>query len=505
MPTNFSAASFPSSESADIYPYSGNYYYGIQRDNGFHETSLFCRSMDRFAFYINSGTLYFACSDTVYVDSIITYTNLSGEKTVNNNSYTFRPNPSGAYYYLYQPQNQEITVPLFPDKASSRLYLQTGDSSGQINTPSTLAATLPTPSLMAIGVFDPAEPYDTRFTYIGSQSAKNRLVITDPETYEIVYDKTLLTMKLLHTIPAKTLQVNKCYTAAVQVFDTDDNKSSLSESTLFYCYTKPVFSIADFPVVCKSASITLPLTYLQPEGETLKSYQFFMCDSNHNILNRSDTFYTDDHLLYSFNGLQNHSVYCFRAIGETIHGYRLDTGYLTVTVDYNVVPTNAVLVLENEYRRGYISIKTNIKSIGYELQNDNYLFEGDTVTLYGNNYLKYNEGFSLDGDFSLFVEAKKLPTETFLTTEDGTFALSIVCVCDLYYCELKADDYVLYCPLPKAGISTADGNYLVTADGKTSEIINLNYDDDDFIVFEIKRIDSAYSLNAYHKSYAMLD
>lgn len=370
---------------------------------------------------------------------------------------------------------------------------------------STRTTTLPTPSLMAIGVFDPAEPYDFCFTYTGSQSVKNRLIITDPETYEIVYDRTLLTMKLLHTLPVGSLQANKCYTASVQVFDADNNKSNLSESALFYCYTKPVFSIADFPAVCKSASLSLTLTYLQTEGEPLKSYQFFMCDSNHNILNRSDTFYTSEYMNYSFSGLQNHYTYCFRAIGETIHGYKLDTGYLTVAVDYNVVPTNAVLVLENEYRRGYISIKTNIKSIGYELKNDNCLFEGATVTLYGDNYLKYNEGFSLDGDFSLFVEAKKLPLGTFLQTECGTFTLSIVHVCDLYYCELKADDYVLYCPLPKAGISTADGIYLVTAEGKASEIINLNYDDDDFIVFEVKRVNSAYSLNAYHKSYAMLD
>ena len=398
------------------------------------------------------------------------------------------------------------SCPIFDSKTTLQNYLETGDESGWLNKPTsppTPTITLATPSLMAIGVFDPAEPYDIRFIYTGSQSVKNRVVITDPDTYEVVYDKTVLTMKLLHTIPAGILKTNKCYTAAVQVFDADDNKSNLSESTLFYCYTKPVFSISEVPTVCKGASITLPLSYLQPEGETLKSYQFFMCDSNHNILNRSDTFYTDEHMSYSFSGLQNHYTYCFRAIGETTHGYKLDTGYLTVAVDYNVVPTNAVLVLENVYRRGYISIKTNIKSIGYELKNDNYFFEGDTVTLYGDNYVKYNEGFSLDGDFSLFVEAKKLPLGTFLRTENDTFTLSIVQVCDTYYCEFRADDYVLYCPLPKAGVSTTKDDYLVAADGTVFEIVNLDYDDDDFIVFEVKRTNSVCSLHAYHKSYAL--
>lgn len=505
MSTDFSVAAVQNSETAANYPYNGNYYYGVHKSNGFHESYLYCYSMDRFAFYLNGSTLYFACNDTVYANSVTVYTNLSEEKTTNNSDISFQKNPSGSYYYPYESQNQEITVPLFPDKKSALLYLQTGETSSQLNKPATPTITLSTPSLMAIGVFDPAEPYDVRFTYTDNQSVKNRLVITDPETYEVVYDQTVLTMKLLHTIPEGTLQPSKCYTAAVQVFDIDDNKSNLSESALFYCYTKPVFTISDVPTVCKGASITLPLSYLQPEGETLKSYQFFMCDSNHNILNRSDIFYTDEHMHYSFSGLQNHYTYYFRVIGETTHGYKLDTGYFAVEVDYNVVPTNAVLVLENVYRRGYISIKTNIKSIGYELKNDNYIFEGDTVTLYGDNYIKYNEGFSLDGDFALFVEAKKLPLGTFLRTENGTFTLSIVHVCDLYYCEFKADDYVLYCPLPKAGVSTMEDDYLVTGNGKVLEIVNLNYDDDDFIVFEVKRENSVCSLNAYHKSYALLN
>lgn len=358
--------------------------------------------------------------------------------------------------------------------------------------------TLATPSIMAIGVFDPAEPYDIRFTYTDNQSVKNRVIITDPETYETVYDKTISTMQLLHTVPAKILQTGKCYTVSLQVFDADNNQSNLSDSVLFYCYTKPTFTITDVPAICKNASIVLPLSYHQPEGEALKSYQFFMYDSHHNMLGSSDTFYTDDHLRYTFSGLQNHYTYYFRAIGETTHGYKLDTGYIGVTIDYNVVPTNAVLVLENEYRRGYISIKTNIKSIDYTLENDNYHFEGNMVTLQENS-LNYNDGFSLDEDFSLFIEAKKLPLRTFLKTQKGTFTLSIVCVCDLYYCEFKAGDYVLYCPLPKAGITTRKGDYIITDSGKVLEIINMDYDDKDFIVFEVKRIGDVYSLNAYYK------
>lgn len=360
--------------------------------------------------------------------------------------------------------------------------------------------TLATPSVIAIGVLDPSGPYDIRFTYTDNQAVKNRAVIMDAETYETVYDKTQLTMKLLHTIPAGTLQTGKCYIAMIQVFDADGNKSSLSENTLFYCYSRPVFCIKNVPTVCKNAGITLPLSYIQEEGEPLKSYQFFLYDADYNMLNSSRIFFAGEDMYFTFNSLQNNCTYYYRAIGETMHGYRLDTGYHQVTVDYNVVPTNAVLVLENDGRHGCISIKTNIKSIGYELQNDNYSFSGGAVTLF-DNAVTYNEGFSLDGDFSLFVEAKKLPLGVFWQAENGALTLRIVHICNLYYCEFATNNCVLYSPLPKARISTSDEDFLVTESGKLLEIINPGYDDDAFIVFEVKRIDSTYSLRTYHKFY----
>ncbi len=358
--------------------------------------------------------------------------------------------------------------------------------------------TLATPSIIAIGVMDPSVPYDIRFTYTDNQAVKNRAVIMDAQTYETVYDSTQLTMKLLHTVPAGTLQTGKCYIAMVQVFDADENKSGLSESTLFYCFSQPVFTIDNAPAVCKKASITLPLTYVQEEGEPLKSYQFFLYDADYNMQNSSRIFFAGEDMNYTFNGLQNHCAYHYRAIGETMHGFQLDTGYQRITVDYNVVPTNAVLVLENDSRHGSVAIKTNIKSIGYKLQNDNYFFSDGAVTMY-DNAVTYNEGFSLDGDFSLFIEAKKLPLGVFWRAENDAFTLRIVHICGLYYCEFATDNCVLYSPLPKPRISTDDEDFLVTGSGKLLEIINPGYDDDNFVIFEVKRINSAYSLRTYYK------
>ena len=58
--------------------------------------------------------------------------------------------------------------------------------------------------------------------------------------------------------------------------------------------------------------------------------------------------------------------------------------------------------------------------------------------------------------------------------------------------------------LPKARLSTDDGSYIVTDDGKQIEIIDTSYDDNEFVVFELKRIKGLYSLNAYYKRERMV-
>ena len=62
----------------------------------------------------------------------------------------------------------------------------------------------------------------------------------------------------------------------------------------------------------------------------------------------------------------------------------------------------------------------------------------------------------------------------------------------------------MYASLPKARLSTDDDSYIVTDDGKQIEIIDTSYDDNEFVVFELKRIKGLYSLNAYYKRERMV-
>ena len=359
-----------------------------------------------------------------------------------------------------------------------------------------MSKVLQTPSVNSIIPFDPSNDYAVNFIYNDNQSFKNRAVITDNSTNEVLYDAIQTTMRLQHIISANTLTAGRQYIIQIQVFDTDGNSSNLSSPALFYCFSNPTFSfdISDDETI-KNASITLNLNYSQSEGEPIKSFQFFQYSYDKSLMNSSSVFYSNSDMSYSFYGLENNLSYYFRAIGETSHGIVLDTGYIKVNVSFDTIPTNILLDAENHYKDGYISLKLNIKDIGYKLDNDDYELK-DGLLILKNNSLTYNEGFTVTDDFSLFVEAKELPVRTFLTTNDNMFSLSIIDICGVYYCklELKNSSFVQYEPLPKAKLVDKNGQYLVTDNNKMIEIV------DSTVVFEVKRRSGYYGLKAYYKS-----
>ena len=365
---------------------------------------------------------------------------------------------------------------------------------------------LQTPSIEAISSFDPAYEATINFYYGDSQPYKNRIVITDKNTNRIVYDKTEDSMRLYVTIPANTLTAGRQYLAQVQVFDIYGNYSSLSDAVLFYCFTTPVLKFANVNDndIYRNASIKLELSYSQSENEEIKDYQFALYTENKILESSSDAIYSSALSSYTFYGLANNTKYYLRAFGETIHGMKMDTGYIGINIQYNVIPANVAFQISNQYKSGAIQIETNILSVGYELENDNYKFENGSVTLTDNSLI-YNEGFEITDDFSLFVEARKLPVTKFLTTNDNNISLYIINICDTYYCRLmiKDSDFVMCASLPKARLCTDDGCYIITDDGKQIEIIDTSYEDDDFVVFEVKRVNGLYRLNAYYKAERM--
>ena len=366
---------------------------------------------------------------------------------------------------------------------------------------------LQTPIINQIIPFDPTEEHIIEFTYDDNQSIRNRAVVSESISGTIIYDNTQDTMRLQHIIPANTLLSGKQYLIQIQVFDIDNNSSNLSDATLFYCFTNPTFDFGEEiidGVIYRNANIQLLLNYYQPDGEGLRSFQFFQYSFDKTLIESSSVFYLQDHRKYTFYRLDNNTTYYFRAIGETTHGMILDTGYVEVNIAYFIVPSNMLLEVKNIYNDGYIQLHSNIIIIGYELENDNWELKDGELHLWDNS-LTYNSGFSVDGDFILMIEARRLPLGTFLTTNNNEFSLSIVRFLNTYYCKLtiKDNDICYYSELPTSYLLSDDNSLVVTNNDELMITDWKSYAFEDFndrIVFEVKRVNGIYSLDTYYKS-----
>ena len=362
-------------------------------------------------------------------------------------------------------------------------------------------ATLETPIMDATSAFDATLPKEFTFTYNGNQAVKNRMVITNNATSVIVYDEIQIGLKLSHTLSSNKLINGNVYTKQVQVFDADGNSSLLSEPAIFYCYSTPTFEFVGLvnDSEYSKASITLTLNYAQAETETIKDHTFLVYEYDKTLKEKSETFYGDGNYTHSFYSLKNNRYYYFRAIGSTTRGMSLDTGYIKVNIKYIEIPANILFEVTNN-RKGYMNLKSGIIDIGYEIKSQDYTIGSGLLTLSNDNKLTYNSGFTIENEMTLFVIAKKLPLQTFLTLNSGSVSLSIVEICGLYYCELKVGNYVQYVELPKAQLETVSGSVITDTSGKIIVMTSDEYEDNDLVVFELKRKNNIYSIKAYYQT-----
>lgn len=365
---------------------------------------------------------------------------------------------------------------------------------------------LATPILSNISTFDPSESNIISFYYTGGQIEKKRLVIKN-NTGTIVYDNTQLGMRLDYELPAQKLTAGQQYTAQIQVFDFNGDSSELSSSVIFYCFSKPIVNLSTPPSEINSAQYTTQFSYNQKEADTIKQYRYELYDAQHQLVSTSEYFYDNNHYSYTFRGLKNLTSYYIKCTGETVHNVSFDTGFTKLIINYVVQPNNMILRTTNNSTEGYITVDCNIIDIGYKVDNDNYSFGKDGVTLVNNNVV-YNSGFSFSDDFSIFIKAKKVPLDsTFFSFQydGGILKLSIIRFATKYYCRLEAVgticNFTQYVELPNVAIlDETEKNLITDSKGNVLQQVTLDYVNNYIVVFEIKRKNNLYELKAYYEN-----
>lgn len=285
-------------------------------------------------------------------------------------------------------------------------------------------------TIYSISPFDATIGTTIKFNWAGSQVFKNRCVIKDNASDETVYDNTIASFKLEHTIDLSKakLKNGSKYNAYITVFDKDDNESDLqSMGQIFLCLKTPVFNfknVVDGQVLA-SSGYEFQLVYSQENNELLDSWAITIYDTTNTALSTSGIQYGTDNLSYTFSGFENKREYKLRAIGKTVNGMALDTGFVLVSILYQTAEIFSQVELENKPRLGAIQIRSNIISADGKLESgDPVYIDGKYIDL-TNNTLTYDEGFLLEGDFSIVLKGynltPNLPFFEFLSRDNPNF------------------------------------------------------------------------------------
>lgn len=264
------------------------------------------------------------------------------------------------------------------------------------------------PIVNPISAFDATRAHNITFTVIGgAQVVANRLVISNNETGAIVYNKTAITMKLEHTIPANILTNGGYYNAVVYTIDNANNESVASTAVPFYCYSQPVLTIDNIPATetIENGTYTFTGTYIQQEGEILNSYQYTLYDSNKNVLSKTPLIYyeTDSSLSYTFVGMSNDTSYYIELSGETVNGTHITSGVIYFTVRYIQPASFAICDLVNNCDDGYIQVSSNIVAIDGKSNPDPpiYIDDKEVDLRDPDSWVEWDSGFRIQDDFTL--------------------------------------------------------------------------------------------------------
>lgn len=286
------------------------------------------------------------------------------------------------------------------------------------------------PALYNISAFDATKEKTITFNWSGNQAFKNECIIRNNTTNTIVYQNTQETLQLKHDIRADALNNGVLYNITIKVIDKNNNISEESTPVLFYCYSTPLLSFSNVSEnqIIQNSSYQINLSYNQTEGEQLQYFQVLLYSMNKNLIWSSGVKYDTSTLSVTISDLDDNGTYFLRATGYTINGMELDTGYMNFSVDYELPSMYSIVTLENKAEEGMIKIQSNIISLEGKYYGEEPIpYEDDEyISLYDKNYVSFDEGFSLNNNFTINFKGKNFSYgKNILAITDGEKTINI--------------------------------------------------------------------------------
>ena len=265
------------------------------------------------------------------------------------------------------------------------------------------------PNIVRLTPQDSTKDFTITMSYVGNLPYSNRVIIYDATTLAVLYDNTTtnLNYTISHTIPAYTLTNGKKYAVQGQVFDQYGNASSLSDKSYFWCLATPEFYFKNISngEIFDTASIFTTLVYEQSDWEDIGEYRFYLYDELKQPLIESETFYGADSLTYAYRGLEDDKFYHIRAVGTTVNGIQIDTGYIQIFVNYENPEDYKLIYAECDEQNSMVTYQTNFIVINPSDTTTEYEYENGWINLIDKT-LVYDNNFIVSGDFTMSIRGK---------------------------------------------------------------------------------------------------
>lgn len=336
------------------------------------------------------------------------------------------------------------------------------------------------PQIKRILPFDANKDYEISISWLGNRAHSNRIYIYDNETNILVFDHTVSSYALKHTIPAHTLANGKKYVAQIQMISGENTLSALSDKILFYTFETPDFyfeNISNKSIVDNS-TFNASIHYYSSDWEEIGKYVFHLYDASKKLLSSSKELIDDINISYSYQGLDNNTVYFIRCTGVTQNGMVLDTGYIEITVKFENPNKYARIYATSLPTQGCIQVATNLVIIQYN-GTDSFNYIDGMIDL-REKTLYYDKGFLIKDDFTLLLRGMNLwQTADILKMNNGQLGLTLSS-------RIYTDGTLRFRLLVPNGV----GNYLLYSDPQV-------FENTDMVTIALRRKNNVYQIKIF--------
>ena len=271
------------------------------------------------------------------------------------------------------------------------------------------------PQINVIKPFDAKNDFVVTMTYVGNYPKRNKIIVYDAITLNEIYQNTTNVNKfeIENTIPAGILINGKKYAIQGSVIDENGNESALSDKIYFWCFETPSFYFKNINNEDKfnTASIFATLVYEQSDWEDIREFRFYLYDEVKSLLTESEAFFTTDELTYAYRGLEDDKFYYIRAIGSTINGIQMDTGYIKIFVNYENHGKYKLIQAECNERNSVVTYQTNFVVIHPSDMDTEYEYMNGWINLLDKT-LVYDQDFVFNGDFTASIRCRDIYRNT---------------------------------------------------------------------------------------------